>query len=111
MRLLLLALIASPFFSNAQINRSATELAHERIREYIITKVFKDMPYKPVSYGKLQPQKQPQSEITWSISHRFEISDSRFVADKKTVVQKPYYFSFYLDKKLKIISAQSYYAD
>jgi hypothetical protein len=111
MRLLLIFLIAIPFFSTAQIDRSATELAQERIREYISTKIFNGLPYKPISYGKLKPQKQPRSEVAWSITHQFEIIDSQFVADKKTVVQKPYYFSFYLDKKLKIVTAQSYYME
>jgi hypothetical protein len=111
MRLLLIFLIIIPFFSKAQINRSATELAHERVKEYIVTKIFKNMSYKPVSYGELKPQKQPRSEIAWSINHKFEIIDSQFVADKKTVIPKPYYFSFYLDKKLKIVTAQSYYTE
>jgi len=48
-------------------------------------------------------------DIAWSISHQFEIVDSQFVADKKVAVRKPYYFSFYLDKKLKVVAAESFY--
>ena len=108
MRMLLLILISFPFFSNAQINRSANELARERVQEYIVTTIFKKMPYKPISYGELKPQKQPHSEMAWSINHRFEIVDSQFVADKRVAVTKPYDFSFYLDKKLKVIVAESF---
>ena len=111
MRILLLFLLGAPFLSMAQIDRSANELAREKVQEYIVTKLFKDLPYKPVSYGNLKSQKQPQAEIAWSINHRFEIVDSQFVADKKIAVTKPYYFSFYLDKKLKVVAAESYYRE
>lgn len=111
MRLFFILFIIAPFFALAQINRSATELAQERISEYIVTKIFKDVLYKPVSYSVIKPQNDPQSRISWSISHQFVIIDSQFVADKKTAMKKPYYFSFYLDKKLKVVSAQSYHSD
>ena len=109
MRLLLICLIAIPLCSAAQINRSATELAHERIREYIVTRVFKDQPYKPVSYGELKSYKQDRSEIRWSIEHKFEIEETQEVSDKKVIVRKPQWFWFYLDKKLKVILAESYH--
>jgi hypothetical protein len=111
MRILFIFFITIPFFGQTQINRSATELAQERIHEYIVTKIFKDMLYKPVSYGSIKAQQDPQSRISWSIGHQFEIIDSQFVADKKTAVKKPYYFSFYLDKKLKVVIAQSYHVE
>ena len=111
MRLFIIPLLAIPFCSTSQINRSANELAHERIREYIVTKIFKDLVYKPVSYSPLQEEKQSASNINWSIGHQFEIIDSQLVADKKTAVVKPYYFSFYLDKKMKVVAAGSYYRE
>jgi hypothetical protein len=111
MRILLVLLLNPPFFSKAQINRSANELARENVREYIVTKIFKDLSYKSVSYDELKPQKQAHSEIIWSVNHKFEIVDSQFVADKKIAVRKPYYFSFYLDKNLKVITAESYYKE
>jgi hypothetical protein len=107
MRLLLIFLITIPFFSKAQINRSAKELASERVKEYIETRLFKDQPYKAISYGELKPYSQPRSHITWRIEHRFEIEAPVF-SDKKTTVRKPYYFSFYLDKKLKVLLAESF---
>ena len=109
--LLLLFLLNFSFFSNAQVNRSANELAREKVSEYIVTKIFKDLLYKPVSYSELKPQNQPHVDIAWSINHKFEITDSQFVADKKIAVTKPYFFSFYLDKKLKVVTAESYYRE
>ena len=108
MRMLLLLLLGVPFFSKSQINRSANELAREKVQEYIVTKIFKGLSYKPLSYGELKPQKQPEVEIAWSMSHKFEILDSQFVANKKIAVRKSYDFSFYLDKKLKVIAAESF---
>jgi hypothetical protein len=108
MRIMLLLLVI-PFFAKGQVNRSANELARENVREYIVTKLFKDLSYKPVSYTELKFQKQPHIDIAWSMNHQFEIVDSQFVADKKTAVRKAYYFSFYLDKKLKVVTAESYY--
>lgn len=108
MRGIIAILIIVPLFSGAQINRSANELAQERVREYILTKIFKDVLYQPSNFGDLKEMRQPHSEIYWTIRHRFEIVDSQFVADKKIAVRKPYYFSFYLDKKLKVVTAERY---
>ena len=109
MRILLLSLISLPFFCGAQINRSANEVARERVQEYIGTKLFKDLGYKPGDYGELTSQKDRENYIAWSLNHQFEITDSQFVADKRIAVRKTYSFSFYLDKKLKVIKAESYY--
>jgi hypothetical protein len=111
MRILLLLFLGIPFFSKAQINRSANELAREKVKEYIVTRLFKDLFYKPVSYTELKPQKQPRVDIAWLMNHKFEIVDSQFVTDKKIAVRKDYYFSFYLDKKLNIVTAESYYRE
>jgi hypothetical protein len=109
MRVLFLLLVTAPFFAAAQINRSATELAKEKIADYIVSKIFKGVSYKPVSYGALEevPEK-IRPVANWSIMHRFEIIDSQFVANKRRAVQKPYYFSFYLDKKLNVVSAERF---
>jgi hypothetical protein len=107
--MLVLLLLAAPFAAGAQINRSATELAKEKIENYIVSKVFKGLSYKPVSYGDLEEVTvEGSSHAAWSILHRFEIIDSHFVSNKKKAVQKPYYFSFYLDKKLNVVSAEQY---
>lgn len=108
MRLIFLFLVAIPFISTAQINRSATELAKEKIQDYIITKIFRGLSYKPLSYGELQNLSIYDSRVSWSILHKFEIVDSQYVSNKRRAVQKPYFFSFYLDKKLNVISAESY---
>lgn len=109
MRILIFLLLIFPVVSNAQINRSANELARERVEEYIVTKLFKGFLYNPGSFSQLKSSKQPQSDIAWTINHKFEIVDSQFVADKKVAVTKPYYFAFYLDKKLKVLTAESFY--
>ena len=111
MRLHFILFMGLPLFSIPQINRSANELAREKVKEYIVTKIFKDLHYQSVSYGELKPQKQDHSETTWFISHKFEITDSQYVDDKKIAVRKPYFFSFYLDKKLKVLAAQSYFKE
>lgn len=107
MRLLLLLLIALPFFSAAQINRSANELACERVKEYIVSKLFKDFPYKAIAYSPLKAHSNPQSHIAWSIEHKFEIETPVFSGKKKSV-PKQYRFSFYLDKRLKVLRAESF---
>lgn len=109
MRILLLLLFSLPLALAAQVNRSANELARERIRDYIVQTLFKDLAYNPGTFGELKSHQQPQVEIAWSMIHQFEVVDSQFVADKKVAVRKPYYFSFYLDKKLKVTAAESFY--
>ena len=107
MRLLILLLLTIPFCSAAQINRSANELACERVKEYIETRLFKDLTYKAVSYGQLKPHSKPHSQIMWSIEHKFEIETPVF-SDNKSSTLKSYNFSFYLDKKLKVLRAESF---
>ena len=107
MRFLLLLLITLPCVATAQINRSATELACERVKEYIETRLFKDLPYKSVAYGQLKSYNNPQSHIAWIIEHKFQI-ETHVYNDKKSSISKEYRFSFYLDKKLKVLKAESY---
>jgi len=111
MRILLLSLFSLPFFCGAQINRSANEVARERVQEYIGAKLFKDLEYKPGDYGELKSQNDRDNDIAWSLSHKFEITDTQFVSDKRIAVRKSYNFSFYLDKKLKVIKAERYYRE
>lgn len=111
MRLLIIFLLLLPLFSIAQLNRSATELAKERIAEYITTKIFKGHAYEPLTYGMLKPMKNDPTRYNWLLSHQFAIIDTQLVADKKTLVKKPYIFSFYMDKKLRIVSAEGCYKE
>ena len=107
MRIILILLLV-PFISNAQINRSASELAQENIRDYLSTKMFKSRAYKPVSYGELKPNKKLNAEIAWTVEHKFEIADTQPAADRNSIaVIHPYTFTFYLDKKLKVLLAES----
>ncbi len=106
MRIFCLLLLTAPCLVQAQINRSAKELASEKIKEYIETRLFKDMPYKAVSYGELKTYKQAHSEKAWVLEHNFEITETRLQGDKKITVTKPCHFFFYLDKRIKVLGAE-----
>ena len=111
MRILLLTFSSLPFFCSAQINRSANEVARERIQEYICLKLFKDQAYTAGQYGELQPQNDRETDVAWSVTHQFEITDSRYVSNKRIPVRTTYNFSFYLDKKLKVIKADGFHRE
>lgn len=97
-----------PFLVKAQINRSANELAHENIREYLNTKIFKDRAYKPVYYGELKPDKEYNTNVLWAIEHQFEITEPQKKPDKGVVTEhQSYKFIFYLDKKMKVVKAEA----
>ena len=107
MRIFLIIALAFPVFLHAQINRSATEFARENIQGYIENKLFKDQSYKPVSYSELHSSEKPNREIVWSIQHIFEIMETRVISDRKVSFPKQYKFSFYLDKKMNVLRAES----
>lgn len=111
MRTLLILLLLFPFVSNAQINRSAKELASERIGEYITTRLFKGQPYQPVLYGELKSSGDKQSAISWVIAHKFEITVTPKEDSKNAAVRKPYKFLFYLDEKMKVVRAETAYSE
>ena len=107
MLLLILLFIATPVFSFSQINRSATELARERVVEYITTKIFQGSNYEPVNKGKLIHVEDPSRKYEWSFSHMFNTIDKQYVSGRWTEIKKPHFFSFYLDKKMKVVGAAS----
>jgi len=109
MRVTFFLLLIIPAITNAQINRSATEFAKEQIAEYLTSKLFKDNPYKPVSYGELKTLNEQRSGIAWCLVHEFEVTETDTNSLKKTMVQKPYRFAFYLNEKMKVVKAESYY--
>ena len=111
MRTLLFSLFSLPFFAGAQINRSANEVARESIQEYISQKLFRNQPYTAGAYGELQAQNDRETDVAWSITHQFEITDSQYVANKRMPVRTTHNFSFYLDKKLKVIKAEGYHRE
>jgi hypothetical protein len=104
-------LLLLPAVAKAQINRSATELAKENIQEYVTGKIFNGHQYKPVSYGILKTRKDEDPDVFWSIEHRFQITETETLADKKMSSQKPYRFMFYLDKKMKVLRAETLFPD
>ncbi len=108
MRIIFCLLLMAPFLVKAQINRSANELAHENIREYLNTKIFKDRAYKPVYYGELKPDKEYNTNVLWAVEHRFEITEPPKNTDHNTVAEhQSYRFIFYLDKKMKVVKAEA----
>ena len=103
-------MLALPFAAIAQINRSAKELACESTKDYIANKLFKGEPYKSISYGELKAWNDTRSEICWTISHEFEVTEANSSGfSKATSESKQYSFLFYLDKKMKVLRAESYY--
>jgi regulatory protein YycI of two-component signal transduction system YycFG len=111
MRRIVFLLWFLPVTVNAQINRSATELAKENIQEYITEKIFNGRQYQPVSYGELKPRKEENPDVVWSIEHKFQITETQTYADKKILAQKPHKFMFYLDRKMKVLRAETFYSD
>ena len=109
MRVVLFAIIVIPGIVNGQINRSATELAKENIRTYLTHKIFKAEPYQPVSYGELKPERERNFDARWSIVHKFKITETEVESEKKLSVERPYNFIFYLDDKMEVIGARSYF--
>ena len=109
MRIMLLSLFSLPLFCDAQINRSANEVARESVELYICQKLFKNHVYTAGHYGDLQAQNDREINVAWSIIHHFEITDSQYVSNKRIPVLKTYKFSFYLDKKLNVIKADGYH--
>ena len=113
MRIILLLLFACPLLAAAQINRSARELAMERSGEFIQSKAFKKQVYHPGSFGELkdlQPTNK-QSDRVWAIKHEFEIEEPRLIDGKKVIVKQPYTFYFYLDERMRVVKAESYYVE
>jgi hypothetical protein len=110
MRSFFLFLLMLPAFeADAQINRSAKELAGERIEEYIVTKLFKSRQYKPVSYSELKSYNDKNSSITWIIAHEFELTEKKLKADGTSTAPVLYKFFFYLDDKMKVVKSEGMY--
>ena len=109
MRIIITILLLLPFSMQAQINRSATELAKETTGEYISTKIFKDKLYQPLSFGAVKAWPDTRSQVSWTLTHTFIITDvQRSGYNNVPDVQKTYSFLFYLDSKMKVLRAASY---
>ena len=109
MRLLLILLLTAPFLAAAQVNRSANEEARSVTKEYIVNKVFRDKAYNPVWYGPLRERINKKDGTNWIIEHRFEIADKQPSSFNSQANQKKEYsFTFFLDKRMKILRAESF---
>jgi hypothetical protein len=108
MRMILLFLVF-PIIVNAQVNRSASLLAHENIQEYLRSKLFKDQPYNPGSFGDLKPQKENHSETAWIMEHKFQVAEkvSKGTRQPLSTDNHAYWFFFFLDKKMRVLKAES----
>jgi hypothetical protein len=110
MRILLLVMLVIPCLLNAQINRSAKELASETTKEYVVNKLFRNDVYKPVSFGELKACNDTRSPISWTVEHVFEIKHTNKSGyEKPQELSTTYSFLFYLDKQMKILKAESYF--
>ena len=93
------------FSSNAQINRSAKELARENIQIYLNNKIYKDHSYKAVSSGELKSSKENDPDILWRFEQKVETVEIQ-KDDRETIpVRKTVKFIFYLNKKMEVVWA------
>lgn len=104
MRSVFLLVLLVSFSARAQINRSATELACEKIRDYVTTKVFHDSSYTMVSVGKLEAFPEYDRNIKWVLQQQFTMQPGK---EKGKSEARPYLFVFYLDKKMNVFRAES----
>jgi len=107
MRAILFLLLIFPTAVNAQFKRSATELAKENIREYLMSKLFKNSAYQSISYGELTSLKENDPDNEWYIKHKFTITGIQFHGYRKDSVQKSYDFIFYFDNRMRVFRAES----
>jgi hypothetical protein len=105
MRLILLLFIAIPFATKAQINRSATEFALEKVQEYIVQKIFKEQSYQAGAFGVLTERRVAGNrDINWSIDHWFSIG-------KVGGSMREYKFVFFLGKRMEVLRAEAAYTE
>ena len=104
MRSTFLLLLLLPLMATAQMNRSASELAREKVEEYLKGKLFRNQPYQAYEFGVLKPTSMADTEIVWMMEHRFGILEK---GKASATVWQPYYFVFYFDKKINILLTKS----
>jgi hypothetical protein len=106
---MILLFLVFPLMVHAQVNRSASQLAHENIQDYLKAKLFKDQPYYPESFGDLKPLKENHSETAWIMEHKFQVAEkvSKGRLKPVSVDNHPYWFFFFLDKKMRVVKAES----
>jgi hypothetical protein len=107
MRILMLLFLVIPFCVKAQVNRSAIQLAHENIDEFLTSKLFRNKMYTSVSYGKLKERKDSDKETVWEMDHQFYIDEKYSTANHAASTKQVYRFTFYFDRKMNITKAES----
>jgi hypothetical protein len=107
MRILFLLLMIIPFCARAQINKSAIQLAHENVDEYVTSKLFRNKFYTSVSFGILKERKDPDKETVWEMDHVFVIEEKHSTGSSASSTKQAYRFTFYFDNKMNITKAES----
>ncbi len=102
----ILILLLLPLFSSAQINRSAKELATENIGAYL-KKVYKNQSYHLVSLGEPQLTRSKTTQLEWTIYCQVNI-DRRTRNATNDPALATSNFKFYLNKKMEVLSAETY---
>jgi hypothetical protein len=110
MRIVFLSLLILPLASISQANRSANQLAHENIQDYITHKIFKDKAYKPLSYQDLVSNKDG-TECVWKVAHKFEVGSRDEERQHENTDWSRFSFTFYLNKKLKVVKAEGFHSN
>jgi hypothetical protein len=103
MRILFLLFLLAPVVCSAQINKSATELAREKVQEYVVNKLLITPLYESSSYGELKPQLLTRTKASWGMECRFETQKN-----SSSGLNQAYRMFFYFDKRMKIVRAESY---
>jgi len=106
MRTALFLFLLIPALSNDKFKRSATELAKDKIRDYVTEKLFKNVSYQPISFGELTANTTGGSTFSSLIKHKFAITDTESHENIKTPIQKQYEFVFYFNDRMKIQMAE-----
>src|SRR4030095_17165646 len=106
MRTIVFLCLLIPALSNAQFKRSATELARDNIRDYVTQKLFKNLSYRPISYGELTTNRAGGSTFSTLIRHKFEITEIESHDSVNVPVQKQHLFVFYFNDKMKVQMAE-----
>ncbi len=107
MRKLFLVLLLAPLMMWGQINRSANEVAKEVTKDWLMKKLFKGKEYQPVWFSELKPFNDKESGSAWTIEHHFDIIDKSGY-ERPSNTKTSYSFQFFLDKRMKVLRAESY---
>jgi hypothetical protein len=103
-KLPVLLVLALPLSSVAQTNKSAYRLADENISRYLSSKVFIGQKVHSVDYGPFKAESESSSTLAWSVRHTVSVMEP--YPNKDSLQVRIYHFTFYLDKKMQVLSAR-----